>query len=120
MHFKQYSMLAGNILGHTVLLAVWLGIEFSFDHWVVPLFPIGTLTFYIAFTIAKLLFLLLPLGFILVWMRRDLLCAWYQTQREIAEVQAAAKTVEEIPDVQVKPEKKIRIPLTEERQSEKR
>ena len=81
MHFKQYAMLAGNILGHTTLLGIWLGIEFSFNHWIVPLFPIETMDFQIAFTIARILFLLLPLSFILVWMRGDIVCAWYRTKK---------------------------------------
>lgn len=117
MHVKHYSTLVGNIFGHTMLLAMWLAIEVSFEHWVVPLFPIETPMFQIAFMVARLLFLLTPLTFIVIWMRRDIICAWYGTQREIAVAQAAAECKEDTTDESAGT--RIRIPLGEERQEER-
>lgn len=119
MHLKQYSALVGNILGHTALLAVWLVIEFTFEHWVVPLFPIETLMFRIAFSVARVLFLLAPLTFILIWLRRDIVCAWYGTQMEISTAQSGSTSMEAevgAKDIGAKKDTataKIRIPLGE-------
>ena len=116
MHIKQYSMLIGNILGHTFLLAVWLGIEYSFEHWIVPLFPIGGPSpFIIAFWIARALFLFTPLAFIVIWLRRDIACAWYKTRKEIVAAKTLAENVETAGGIKENIiATKMRIPLSEE------
>jgi len=73
----------GTIVMDTILLAIWLSIEYLFEHFVVPRLPVDTAVFRFAFLLCRFLFAIATIVPVTINIMTDVQVIWARSRERV-------------------------------------